>query len=222
LTERRCPRYALSHIYYKNAGGNSMKKLSSIIISLCIIASIFVMAGCVSGSAVKEEKKPEVEWDGITALSPAEGFVYDDMADGGSSVNLGTFEDGTLILKGSVTDQFQYGFIGVGIIMTSELKNRLIFGTGIKFKVKGDGKSYRCKMESRKVSDYDHFGYVFRTSDEETLVEIPYTKLSQEGWGAPVQFNPKDVFQISFQTIGQPHESIYLEIKDMEIIPIQE
>ncbi|MBN2441340.1 MAG: CIA30 family protein [Spirochaetales bacterium] len=202
-----------------------MKKLINLVLIILVISMSVVIQGCVSSSqpaadTVKKETDPVVEWDGTTKIEPESAYYYDDLNDGGSSTNLGTFEDGKLILKGSVTTQFQYGFIGAGFLMTEDFKKLLIVTQGIKFTAKGDGKSYRCRFDSRKVTDYDHFGYVFQTTEgEEKEIVILYDQLSQEGWGKAVTFHPKDVNQISFQTIGQPHENVYLEVSDLEIIP---
>ena len=201
-----------------------MKKTITLLSVLLIISLMLLTQACVSSSQTTGPEKIEIaiEWDGITNIEPEKPFYYTDSDNGGSSENTGSYDNGIFTLKGVVTTQYQYGFIGGGFEVTTDMKNLLMVAKGIKFKAKGNGKSYRCRFESNKVKDFDHFGYIFKTSEEEKEITILFNKLSQEGWGSSVTFNQIDVFQISFQTVGQPHDSVFLEVYDMEIIPAKE
>ena len=198
-----------------------MKKTNILLPILLIISIMLVIQGCISNSQAADPEKKEIaiKWSGETKIKPENAYYYDDLGNGGSSENKSSYENGIFILKGKVTTQYQYGFIGGGLEVNSDIKELLLAAKGIKFKIKGDGKSYRCRLESKKVKDFDHFGFIFKTTEEETEITILYANLSQEGWGKSVTFDQIDVFQISFQTVGQPHDSVYLEVYDMEIIP---
>ena len=89
---------------------------------------------------------------------------------------------------------------------------------GIKYTDKG-WVIHTVGPRGNKVKDYDVHGEMFKAPEEEKEIEILYKNCIQEGWGAGVTFIPKDVVQISFQTVGQPYDSVYLEVYDLEIIP---
>ena len=201
----------------------------NIILTFFIVVCIAILIpGCTStGQAAKStggktaDDMADFEWDGSTALTLQDVYFYDDVTNGGSSSLIrGEYtEDGVFIMEGTVTAKLSYGFLGGGLAVKGDNKNLLSIAKGIKFMTKGDGKKYRIRIESRKVKDFDMHGYVFTAPSTETEITVLYKDLKQEGWGSNVSFNPKDVFQISFQTVGQPHDSISLKAWNFEIIP---
>jgi len=123
------------------------------------------------------------------------------------------------LLAGEVTIDYVYGFIGMGIKLSESGKNLMKKAKGIKFKIIGDGKVYRCKLDTTNVKDFDCFGYNFKSTPNVSVIEIPFSKMKQEGWGETVGFNKSLIWQIQFQTVGQPHKSVFLKVFDLEIIP---
>ncbi|MDA3901087.1 MAG: CIA30 family protein [Spirochaetes bacterium] len=168
---------------------------------------------------------PVMSASGQALEAPDQWFTYNDKGDGGDSLiklrknkeTIGGKEYLVLSCTGKVTKKFEYGFIGFGIRPDGEDLARFRKAKGITFKVIGDGKSYRMRAESTKVTDYDYHGKVFSTKGSVTQVSVPYSSLKQEGWGTGVgSFNKGTLVQISFQTVGQPHDSVSLKIFDVQ------
>jgi hypothetical protein len=158
-------------------------------------------------------------------------FSYNDKNSGGSSEIQMSVGEETIggsaytvtSVTGKVTTQYQYGFIGFGYAAFSgdeATLAKLKTAKGIKFKVIGDGKSYRFRAETTVVKDSDYHGKIFSTEAGKVVeVYIPYSDLRQEGWGKAVGGFKKDkLWQISFQTVGQPHPSISLKVFDLQIV----
>ncbi|MBN1698102.1 MAG: CIA30 family protein [Spirochaetales bacterium] len=198
---------------------------------IALLSVIFLVFSCVT---VKEEPAPEPEKkakessdlvvsEDNTSLSFERCFYYDDRADGGASLVINEECDkGRLVLEGVVTTDLAWGFIGCGIDLDDEGKKRLSEGSGIRFMVRGDNKEYRLRLPVKSVKDYNYHGYVFRAPAEETAVSVLYSDLKQEDWGHAVGFDPDGIFQISFQTVGQPHDHVYMEVTGLEVITAQE
>lgn len=157
--------------------------------------------------------------------SPDKWFTYNDKGDGGDSTiklstgkqSIGGKEYMVISCKGKVTKKFEYGFIGFGIRLEDEDLKRFQKAKGIKFKVIGDGKSYRVRTESSVVTDYDYHGKVFTAKGSAAEISVPYSSVKQEGWGAPKGgFKKSTLVQISFQTVGQPHDSVSLKVFDLQ------
>jgi hypothetical protein len=188
-----------------------MKKLG-ILLSFCLILGL-------AFQIIGEEFTNNDKW-----------FSYDDKGDGGTSQismsagpgTIGGTQYNTVVsVTGKVTTSFQYGYIGFGYKPEGEDMTRLKNASGVKFKVIGDGKSYRFRGETTVVRDYDYHGKVFSTKNGQVVeVNVPFSSLRQEGWGtARGGFKKDKLWQISFQTVGQPHSSISLKVFDFELIP---
>ena len=116
-------------------------------------------------------------------------------------------------LTGSVTDAISWSHVGMGYAFSQGKDPIDLSGAyAVSFWAKGDGKSYRLKLESSSVKDNDFHGVVFRSSPDWQLITIPFAQISQEGWGQPVSWDPKDIHTISFVTAGRPLNSVYLAI----------
>jgi endoglucanase len=151
--------------------------------------------------------------------------AYTDSANGGSSTvkfsSATETVDGKEYLvftaTGAVTTKYQYGFIGIAVAPDQPTLQILKTGKGITFKTKGDGKKYRVKVETSDVKDFDMYGYVFvAPTDKAAEITVKFSDLTQEGWGAKKKFNPANIVQISFQTIGQPIPSYSIKLFDLK------
>jgi hypothetical protein len=169
-------------------------------------------------------------------------YTYDDIPAGGSSKvwppadqpfimtecgrKKGTFAAG---LKGSVTKDFEFGFIGMGYYM-SPANVRKSFDLGnhktISFWHKGDGGVYRVKIVStheefiNKDSD-NQYGFDFKTGAQWQEIVIPFTSMSQQpGWGSKVELNKAllKIKEIQFMTLDRPLKSVELLIDTLRII----
>jgi hypothetical protein len=155
-------------------------------------------------------------------------YNYDDRPDRGSSECRFSLAEEKIdgrtltvaVMSGRVTTQFKYGYAGMGAKPKVELLALLKSGKGIKFRVIGDGKTYRFKTETSDVKDYDYFGRTFETEPGKPLeITVLFDDLAQEGWGQKLVFDRSRIWQLSWQTVGQPHENILLKIYDIRIIP---
>ena len=178
--------------------------------SLLVLAAVFVSAGMLFAQSFSNSDK----WS-----------VYDDKGDGGSSTiakksEMVTVEGAEVLavtLTGTVTKKCPYGYVGATADGDPATIAALKEATGITFYTKGDGKNYRVRVETSDIRDYDHFGFVF-TAPEGKLVKVtvPFSKLTQEGWGAKKKFNAANASKVSFQTVGQPLERYAFTIADLK------
>jgi hypothetical protein len=132
-------------------------------------------------------------------------------------------------MKGLVTKDFEFGFIGMGYYLSpADIRKSFDLSNinSISFMQKGDGKSYRVKLVSThadfiaKDSD-NQFGFDFKTTLDWQKIEIPFLKLTQQpGWGSKIQLNKavSMIKEIQFMTVGQPHESIELWIDGLTLV----
>ena len=158
--------------------------------------------------------------------SPDSWFTYDDKEapnNGSSSISMKSAKEGDALavsVTGSVTKKFQYGFAGFGVNPSKTELERLKVAKGIKFKVIGDGRAYRVRVEISNVKDYNHYGKVFITKPGQVVeVIVPYASLEQEPWGTKLVFKKGNIQKISFQTTEQPISKFELKIISMEIMP---
>jgi len=151
--------------------------------------------------------------------------LFDDKGDNGSSkisrkseiVNIDGNDVLSVTLTGTVTTKFQYGYAGATADGDPAVIEALKSASAITFKTKGDGKTYRVRVETSNVTDYDYFGFVFTAPKGKAVeVTVPYSKLKQEGWGAPKKFDAANAKKVSFQTVGQPIESFEFTIIDLK------
>ena len=112
----------------------------------------------------------------------------------------------TIHLQGHVTGALSYSYVGVGYsIDPANGPVDLSSATGVGFWALGDGRRYRVKVESASVKDGDHFGFSFIAPTNWTIVEIPFSAMSQEGWGVPATLDLKQVQTVSFVTTERPY-----------------
>jgi len=144
-------------------------------------------------------------------------YAYDDTSNGGAS---------TIAFPGSVGEEivmsgpgyesehslevaftFDQGdltydpYVGWGVYLADEtapLDVSAYVGVGYTYK----GKAHRVRVETFEVTDYDFLGMEVRAASDWKTVVVPFTRLSQEGWGEEVTFNPASVGSVSFQARG--------------------
>ncbi|MCD1653411.1 CIA30 family protein [Treponema zuelzerae] len=167
-----------------------------------------LILGCVLGALGAQEFKNFENWK-----------TFSDEADGGDSkiatessfIKLNGKEVLTVRATGKVTTKFQYGFAGMNAEPDPKTAEVLKSGTGVSFWTKGDGKTYRVRVETSNITDYDYYGFVFTAAKGKDIeIKVPYKSLKQEGWGGKKPFDPTKITKISFQTVGQPLESFEL------------
>ncbi len=156
---------------------------------------------------------------------PNKWFTYDDKANSGNSTvsKASSMEtvDGkealAIAVTGTVTTKYQYGFIGLGADPSPETLEYLKTAKGIRFRTVGDGKKYRVKIGTSVITDYDDYGFIFTAPAGKTeTITVPYTALTQEGWGAKKKFDPTKITKIQFQTVGQPIPTVSFKVIALE------
>jgi hypothetical protein len=163
------------------------------------------------------------------ALDKAEMWsTFDDAAsqNGSSTIQITTGNetiDGVdymvVTATGAVTKKYQYGFAGLIAQPDDAALDALKAAKGISLKMLGDGLSYRIRVETSDIADSDYFGYVVSTKKGKVVeAKIPYSKLSQEPWGAKKTFDLANVTKISLQTIGQPIKAFSFKIFDLKAL----
>ncbi|MBP9023810.1 MAG: CIA30 family protein [Spirochaetes bacterium] len=156
---------------------------------------------------------------------PKAWFAYDDSAEpnnGSSKIYIESSKSGDLLAvtaKGGVTKKFQYGFAGFGVNPSSVELVNIKKAKGFKFKVNGDGRVYRVRVQTSNVKDYNYYGKIFVTKQGRLIeVQVLYSELEQESWGNRVSFNKNQITMITFQTTEQPIASFALTIIGFELI----
>jgi len=148
-------------------------------------------------------------YGGDSKVSP-EGFGVFKPSKGGSS---GSYKCARI--TGRVTTTHPDGFIGMGTDLRKPNNPVDIREyNGIEFWMKGDGKTYWLKLRSAGTPDYDDYGYELVAPSEWTRIIIDFEDLHQEGWGKKADLDEvlSGVISITWQTVGQPHESIELAV----------
>lgn len=151
--------------------------------------------------------------------------LFDDKGDGGSSTiakksEMVTIEGAEVLavtLSGTVTTKCPYGYAGATADGEPATIAALKEATGITFYTMGDGKKYRVRVETSDVKDYNYYGFVFTAPKGAPVkVTVPFSKLTQEEWGAKKKFIAANASKVSFQTIGQPISAFEFAIADLK------
>jgi hypothetical protein len=178
--------------------------------SILTVALVLAACSLISAQAFNDPNK----WNG-----------FDDKANGGSSTftkattmeTVGGKEVVAVAVTGTVTTKYQYGFVGLAADPTPETLKFIKTSKGIRFQAVGDGQKYRVMLATSNITDYDYYNFVF-TAPKGTpvTVDVPYTKLTQQGWGAKKKFDTTLITKVQFQTIGQPLPSFTFKIIGLE------
>ena len=138
-------------------------------------------------------------------------YTYNDKDNGGTYT--------VVHMTGKVTTKYPYGFVGFGYRPVGADLDKVRNAKGITFKVIGDGKKYRFRGETTDIKDYNVHGKEFPTRAGQVMeVSIPWNYMLQESWGAKVGFVKGHLWQLSFQTVGQPYESVDLKVFDIKLM----
>jgi hypothetical protein len=138
-------------------------------------------------------------------------FDFNDVKDNGGSSTVTMAQatrDGMPAYRftGRVTNQYQYGFAGWGIVPDAATLANLRTAKGISFKVLGDGKRYTVKfrLDANTVKDFGNHEFTFPTTAGEVItVEVPIRMFMQPPWAERVRLDQSKVMDITWQT----HES---------------
>jgi hypothetical protein len=127
---------------------------------------------------------------------------------------------GRVTAKCSCGENCWYGFIGMGTnFAADENATRNISGyRGVSFWVTGDGKEYRVSFPQASISDFGYHGQTFVAPQGWTQITILFSEIRQEPWATPVGWTGTDIFGIQWQTVGQPHELIFLAIDELRFV----
>ena len=155
--------------------------------------------------------------DGQTTYPGGSWYSYDDKPNGGGSAIAYTGGvDGGVAMNGpgygstrslEVTYTFDQGtlpyqpYVGWGAWFADKpapLDASQFVGIAYTYR----GSAHRVRVETFEVADYDFFGMDMAASADWKTVVVPYTQLSQGGWGVKVAFNPKNVGNLSFEARG--------------------
>jgi hypothetical protein len=160
-------------------------------------------------------------------------YVFNDAGNGGTSQVVPNPFQMTLLtgqgaqgsngyagITGTVTTAFVFGFIGMGTALApANGKVDLSQYQGVRFFVKGDGKTYSLKIQTSNITDYDYYQVIFSTTGawEEKILPFTDAIFKQGGFGTPVSFLQAEQSATGFQwqTVGQPFSSVELEIDNI-------
>lgn len=170
---------------------------------LCGALFLLVLSTAFAGGKKDKKKDNVVAYDSSTLTW--DWGVGDDSSNGGTStINMEEIsKDGMKAYKftGSITDDYQYGFVNVQIRPAGDAVDILKTCTAFSFKVRGD-ENYAVKITTTDVIDYCYFETVFETIEgQDKLVIIPIGYLVQPTWGTQkARFSQEDADFIEFQT----------------------
>jgi hypothetical protein len=159
--------------------------------------------------------------DGILKKNPDGSYPFRFIIDNqGDEIKQISTLSGTLV---------KAGYIGMGVNLSGTgfavFLNNIRKAKGIRFKTKGDGKSYRCNIETENIANYNFFGRIFTAgakADEVTVYFDDDMNFKQQDWGKDSDYKPfvKDkILGISFQPADAGEGSVNLDIWDMELLP---
>jgi len=82
------------------------------------------------------------------------------------------------------------------------LISKIRLASGVRFKVLGDGKTWRLTFPTRDTEkDWCLHEYIIRTDKNKVMeINVPYTSLKQPSWGKQVPFKKDDITSVVLQT----------------------
>jgi len=179
-----------------------MKKVS--VVCMVLIGALCAMVfSCASSGGGKDTTTKLVSgWDWV---------VNGDGDNGGTStieMTEGTAEGKPAYsFSGSITNDYQYGFVNVKCHPDIETLESLKAATAFSFRILGDGDRYAVKITTSDIEDYAYYEYPFDTIDGSPVtVVVPIGYLVQPAWGTYKKFNQENAMFIEFQTTrnGEP------------------
>ncbi|MCK4798699.1 MAG: CIA30 family protein [Spirochaetes bacterium] len=123
------------------------------------------------------------------------------------------------ILSGIVTDDYQYGFIGIGLNLSVSMKEKIKKVSGVKLSVISNQKEFECRFETNNIIDNSFYKTLIKTEPNTlTDVTILFQDLIQYDFGNKKPFLKDRIEDISFKTVNCPIENVSIEIFDLEFI----
>jgi hypothetical protein len=87
-------------------------------------------------------------------------------------------------------------------VLTTELSivEKLAKGSGVRFKILGDGKTWELTFPTKETSvDYNFYKAPIATIKNKVVdIDIPYSKLKQGSWGKKTAFNKNSISELNF------------------------
>jgi hypothetical protein len=150
--------------------------------------------------------------NGYSVITPASGSSFTMTAGGANGSANAAVVSYTL-------DQGSYQrnpFVGFGFSLNSDNSaNDLSGSTGVSFYHKGDAFTFQTIVTD--VTDYDNYKTEVSAHTDWTLVTIPWTSLSQAGWGTPVTFNAAHITKFQFQKSAATGTTGTISIDEVQI-----
>lgn len=160
-------------------------------------------------------------------------YSYTDQPNGGGSVvTISRTDDGSIAMTGEgyqskLSLKVDYSFTQAALPYTPYIGFGAGLGSvtapvdwsqyaGISYTYKG-GK-HRIRVETLDIADYDFWGMEIPAATSWTTIDIPFTQMTQEGFGKVVPFDPHKVGAISYQTRGNTGESGTVLIDNLTVL----
>ncbi|MDR0304853.1 MAG: CIA30 family protein [Chitinispirillales bacterium] len=142
--------------------------------------------------------------------------VTDIYNSGTSTINMDE-TGGSYEFTGTVTDAYQYGFAGWTVTPDdNETLDNLKKATSILFKVIGDGKTYKVKLPTSDITEYNYYFVTFPTTDGvETTVTVNISDFAQPNWGTQKPLNKSLIETIQWETDDGALGAFSITIKDL-------
>ena len=153
-------------------------------------------------------------------LGGAWTVVTDNVAPGGQSTGELTFADGSVLLAGEVSEGFQWGaWSGLGLNWDPQGKT-LIDATGyegLALRLRGTERPYTLTVNRAAVKDYNMFTVTLPVTSEWTEIEIPFSSLTQIGFGQPLDWASNDLTGLSIDARNSPMQTGTFGAFELEI-----
>ncbi|MFH0945065.1 MAG: CIA30 family protein [Planctomycetota bacterium] len=109
------------------------------------------------------------------------------------------------------------GFAGV-LLSTDPAHADFSSFTGIRFRARsGEDGSFRVRLRTRGVRDFDEFGASFRAGKEWSAYKIPFSQLRQIGFGKRVRLDLGEVREIEVVTDTGTEGPFHLDLDDIQL-----
>ncbi len=136
-----------------------------------------------------------------TMTKSAEGYPLPTAANNGSKYSLNVKY--TLKQGG-----YQHNpYVGWGVHLPSDDYSKY---SSVSYRYKGG--AHAIHVEISDIKDSDHYTKSMPESKEWTTVTVKFSEMEQEGWGASVEFNAKNISAISYQAKGpDTQDSVFID-----------
>jgi len=156
----------------------------------------------------------------IVVISPTSEWMTDNDSNSSSKVSINKEqingqERNVLTIDVNVSSK---GWAGA-VSSNENIVQGLHYANGVRFKVLGDGKSWRVNLATNNVTDNSWFGIIISTQkDKVTSVDIPLALVKQPNWGKKTRFNTDNITGIRIErNIDTSTGASVIKIFDFEI-----